>query len=191
MATSSRSQNPVLSDYALGRLLHEARRAKGLTLTSLATTTGLSPSFISQLERGLTGVSLHSLAIIADALGSSAAAMLSSADHDDSESVSFMAAADTPLLVNPRGDARALVRGKHSMQPLLLEGGPREFAENWVVHSGDELIYMLSGRMQYELQGKGLYDLGPGDSLYVGAGVRHRRRQLGARPCRFISVLAQ
>ena len=188
---NSRSQSTVVSDLTLGRLLRNARRANGFTLASVSASTGLSQSFISQLERGLTGVSLHSLSVLAAALGSSAATMLSSATQEQPGSVSFMAANDTPVLVNARGDARALVLGKRAMQPLLLVGGPREFAEDYIVHSGDEFIHMLAGRMEYELLGHGVYVLGPGDSLYFGGGVQHRRRQIGRQTSRYLSVIAQ
>lgn len=176
-------------DYALGRIVHELRAAKGYTLTELAGFTGLSPSFISQLERGLTRASLHSLAMLADALGSSAAAMLSGAAQTEPDAVSFMAAAEGPILTNREGRGQALVFGNRSLQPLLLVGGPREFDDTHVVHSGDEFVYVLAGRVQFELVGEGIFDLGRGDSLYYGAGIKHRWRQLGSRECRFITVL--
>lgn len=192
MATKARPLVPSNApDYALGRLIHDLRRAKGFTLTTLAKMTGLSPSFISQLERGLTRASLHSLAQLADALGSSAAAMLSGAAQTEPESVSFMAASDAPILANRAGTGQALVLGKRSLQPLLLVGGSREFGERHVVHGGDEFIYVLAGRVQFELVGEGIFDLGKGDSLYYGPGIKHRWRQVGSRECRFIAVLAE
>jgi transcriptional regulator with XRE-family HTH domain len=186
---SEAAPSSVASDYALGRIVRDLRAAKGYTLTELSRFTGLSPSFISQLERGLTRASLHSLAMLADALGSSAAAILTGAAQSEPETVSFVRASDGPTLSNIEGRGQALVLGKRSLSPLLLVGGPREFDDTHVVHSGDEFIHVLAGRVQFELVGEGVFDLGRGDSLYYGAGIKHRWRQLGSRECRFISVL--
>ncbi len=178
-------------EYSLGRSLRELRQEKGYTLIALGKMTGLSPSFLSQLERGLTSASLNSLAVLAQALGSSAAALLSGAQQSTTSSVSFIAAGEAPALPNRQGTGHVLVQGHRALQPLLLVGGTREFGPNHVVHTSDEFVYVISGRVQFELVGEGLYDLGPGDSLYYGAGIKHRWRQLGARNCKFLAVLAE
>jgi transcriptional regulator with XRE-family HTH domain len=49
--------------------LRAVRRERGLTIAQLAAATGLTSGFISQLERGLSSVSLSSLARICAALG--------------------------------------------------------------------------------------------------------------------------
>jgi transcriptional regulator with XRE-family HTH domain len=187
----ARGTGSLASDAALGRIVHDLRSSKGFTLVELAKATGLSPSFISQLERGLTRASLHSLAVLADALGSSAAAILSGTAQTEPDTVSFMAATDAPTLANPPGTGHALVLGKRALQPLLLVGGSREFSDDYLVHAGDEFIYVLAGRIQFELAGEGTYDLARGDSLYYGPGIKHRWRQLGVRECRFITVLSE
>jgi transcriptional regulator with XRE-family HTH domain len=169
--------------------VRELRIEKGYTLTSLGSATGLSPSFLSQFERGLTRASLHSLALLAGALGSSAAQLLAGAQQTAATAVSFVPANEAIGLDNPAGVGISLVQGRRSMQPLLLVGGDQEFDETFVVHTGDEFIHVISGRVQFELVGEGLYDLRPGDSLYYGGGIKHRWRQLGRRECRFISVL--
>jgi len=52
----------------LGRLVREARKARGMTQADLAGEE-FTASFISQVERGLTAPSLKSLRIIASRLG--------------------------------------------------------------------------------------------------------------------------
>jgi len=52
----------------LGRLIREARKARGMTQAALAGD-DFTASFISQVERGLTTPSLKSLRIIASRLG--------------------------------------------------------------------------------------------------------------------------
>ncbi len=53
----------------LGKKIRSLRKAFGLTLVELSDSSGLSTSFISQIERGLTSISLDSLERIADSLG--------------------------------------------------------------------------------------------------------------------------
>lgn len=53
----------------LGNRLHKRRNELQLTLRDLAEKTNLTPSFLSQLERGLANPSLSSLQRLSDALG--------------------------------------------------------------------------------------------------------------------------
>jgi transcriptional regulator with XRE-family HTH domain len=177
-------------EFALGRSLRQLRHEKGLTLTEFGALTGFSPSFLSQLERGLTSVSLQSLSVLAEGLDTSGASLLAGAQQGASETVSFMSGRDAPGLDSHDGYGRVLVRGHRPIQPLLLVGGPQEFDDAYVVHAGDEFIHVIEGGVQYELVGEGVYDLGPGDSLYYRGGIKHRWRQLGAKQCRLLAVLA-
>jgi transcriptional regulator with XRE-family HTH domain len=179
-------------DLNLGQTVRDLRQAKGFTLRGLSKETGLSPSFISQLERGITRASLDSLRVISEALSTSVASLLSAA-QPSGESVSYMLAADATGL-DGHGhhmSGVALVRGRRAIQPLLVIGGPREFLDTYVVHASEEFIHVLAGRVQFELIGEGLYTLGPGDSLYYSAGIKHRWRQLGAKQSRYLAVLAE
>jgi len=56
------------SDLFLGKRLHKRRNELQLTLRDLAEKTDLTPSFLSQLERGLANPSLSSLQRLSDAL---------------------------------------------------------------------------------------------------------------------------
>jgi XRE family aerobic/anaerobic benzoate catabolism transcriptional regulator len=70
--------DPVLS--LLGKSVRERRLARGLTLKELAARAGLSPRFLVQVESGAGNISVRNLAGLADALGTSAGALLSAAD---------------------------------------------------------------------------------------------------------------
>jgi len=68
--------DPLLS--LLGKGVRERRLARGLTLKELAARAGLSPRFLVQVESGAGNISVRNLAGLADALGTSAGALLSS-----------------------------------------------------------------------------------------------------------------
>jgi XRE family transcriptional regulator, aerobic/anaerobic benzoate catabolism transcriptional regulator len=64
----------------LGKSVRERRLRRGLTLKELAARTGLSPRFLVQVESGSGNISVRNLAGLAAALGTSAGALLSSAE---------------------------------------------------------------------------------------------------------------
>lgn len=67
MAPGSR-RGPEGLDEAFGRVLRDARKAKGLSQEALATAGNLHPTYISLLERGKNSPSLRALFVLADAL---------------------------------------------------------------------------------------------------------------------------
>lgn len=67
-------------DLELGDRIRAARQARGLPLRAVADEAGVSQSFLSQVERGAASPSVKSLIKIADAVGSSVAALLVGSD---------------------------------------------------------------------------------------------------------------
>jgi quercetin dioxygenase-like cupin family protein len=47
-------------------------------------------------------------------------------------------------------------------------------------HPGEEIIYVLEGTWQYEVEGKGTLTLGPGEVLFIPAGVKHGAKNVGS-----------
>jgi quercetin dioxygenase-like cupin family protein len=50
---------------------------------------------------------------------------------------------------------------------------------NWHRHPGEEVIYVIEGTLEYQLEGKGPVTLRAGEVLFVPAGVAHRARNPG------------
>ena len=70
-------------EKALGKVIAEARRGAGLSQEALAFRCKLHPTYISQLERGLKSPTIRVLRVIAAALGTDAAALLTKAEAVD------------------------------------------------------------------------------------------------------------
>lgn len=157
----------------LGAVIREHRRAADLTLARLATETGLSPSFLSQLENGRTNTSLRSLQQIADALTTTATALLAAADAVAPNPL-VRATDDTALPQSDPGDGtvRALVHGDRDLRALEFTGGTDHGARDFV-HDGDEILHVVRGRVTIRAAGSE-HELGPGDTYYCVAGERHR-----------------
>lgn len=159
----------------LGARIRELRTARRLTLVQLATATGLSHPFLSQLERGLAQPSLGSLRRIALALETSPIELIAASDG----------AADDPGVIEVRragqgalpdgfasGDARMLAHSARAFHPMEIEADVTEPGEPFT-HAEEEFVYVVEGRLRVELD-DATYDLGPGDSLYYPGGVAHR-----------------
>jgi XRE family aerobic/anaerobic benzoate catabolism transcriptional regulator len=67
---------------ALGRRARQQRLARGLTLRDVAERSGVSPRFLVQLESGVGNISVRRLADVADALETTAAALLTDDESD-------------------------------------------------------------------------------------------------------------
>lgn len=47
-------------------------------------------------------------------------------------------------------------------------------------HPGEEIIYVLEGAWEYQVEGKGAMTLKAGDVLFIPAGVRHGAKNVGS-----------
>ncbi len=178
---------------ALGRRVQTLRHAHKLTLVALAGRTGLSQPFLSQIERGRARPSMESLHRIARALDTTTPALLagpSAADTPvevDDDRVSLVRADQGGLLAHPNGRARSLVSGERDMYPVLFLVEEREF-EDYFEHDQPEFVFVLSGRVEIDLDGRGVSELREADTLYFEGGVRHRWRLRGSWPAQLLVV---
>jgi transcriptional regulator with XRE-family HTH domain len=172
----------------IGGRIRGLRHARGLTLVQLASASGLSHPFLSQLERGLARPSIGSLERIARALSSSQVELLTDDD----------AACDDPAVVVTRADEGSRGGFAEGEGRLLLPGAGRPFrpiefvGENthWgdaYVHAEDEFVHVIEGRVQIELDGT-VHELGPRDSAYSMGGTPHRWRSADGRAFRLLIV---
>ncbi|ADP82969.1 helix-turn-helix domain protein [Pseudofrankia inefficax] len=176
----------------IGRSIRVLRRQQGLTLVQLATKAELSHPFLSQLERGLARPSMASLHRLAQALGTTQPALMSMAADDGAAlsadgRVSLVTAGSGVPVDNPGGVARSLVAGARAIYPVLFDGAPAEFGQAYT-HPGDEFVHVIAGTIEVEVQGEGLFVVGPGDTLYYPGVLPHRWRQLAGPTSRILLV---
>lgn len=186
LGNGENATDPGLDLTEVGRRVRHLRRRQGQTLVQVADRASLSHSYISQVERGVTRPSMESLHRIALALGTSAQALLA-ADHDGP--VSIVRATEGGAEVVNGGGVRALVRGQRELQPLEFTGVATEWGD-YYQHDGAEILYVIEGIAEIDVEGRPLAVLGPGDTVYWAGGIRHRWRQVGDRTVRALLVLA-
>lgn len=170
----------VTDNSRLGERIRSLRLARGYTLKQLATLAGLSPSFVSMLETGKTGVAASRLQAIAEAFGLSAADLL---PETNSQSLIQTVKADRrPRVPGLAGgvSAEMLVRDLHRrIQPVLLTLAVGAVHLNAVGHAGEEFLMVLRGAVRLVVDEDQSVDLGPGDSAYYPSALSHAYENVG------------
>lgn len=195
------SSRPSRVSADLGVRLREGRERKGFTVRGLARYVGVSPSLISQIERGKVMPSVGTLYAVTNQL---------ELVVDD-----LFRDAGTPRAERARasGDAVDPVQRAHNRSMIRLAEGVRwerltprpdpevEFLkvvyevgaescgdESLIRHGGNEYAYMLSGRLGLKI-GFEEFELGPGDSVTFDAQVPHRLWTIGRKQAEAIWVV--
>jgi len=125
----------------LGRGLERVRRERNLTQSELARLAGVTPSAISQAEAGRRGLSLDTLLLLSERLGTGLDDLLASAPTGGyvlARHPRTPVDATTALLDDPKAGLRAYV----------VRLGPGQSGTPDFVHKGTELVLMASGLIQ-------------------------------------------
>jgi len=160
----------------IGHRIRRARKAKGWTLETLSEGSGLSSGFLSQVERGLTSLSIVSLSAICRALDVPMESMVSS-NHppEDPGSVITRCDAQIHLRVGTSPISYQYLSGQLPDSPireLLIAEFPAGCAQEDAAHAGGEMGYVLRGRLTLSI-GETTHQLTTGDSYCIEAHQPH------------------
>jgi transcriptional regulator with XRE-family HTH domain len=183
---------------AIGGRLAAHRARRGVKVSALARQIGVSPSLISQIERGQSRPSVSTLFALAEALDVPVDAFFRDGDHqaapEPAPRLGLVGDDDTPEAKGERAERHVVRRGRRSA--IDIEGGVRwerltpaplddlEFMElvygpgaeshpALYRHPGVEMVMVLSGRLVIFL-GFDRHELGPGDSICFPSSQPHR-----------------
>ncbi|MGD0625296.1 MAG: helix-turn-helix domain-containing protein [Thermodesulfobacteriota bacterium] len=158
----------------LGDKVRALRKKFGMTQKELAEQVGLTPSFISQLEKNLISPSLDSLLKLSEKLNTQPIYFLM--DRQDGPM--------QKMVINPAERQNMQLQGLKStdvklqllvsdtlnrrMEPYLLtlRRGAR-INGHFFSHRGDEFAYVMEGELEAEIQGEKKI-IRQGDSIYIG-----------------------
>lgn len=157
---------------AVGARLRAARKREGLSLSELATRTGLTKGFLSQVERGLASASVGSLMRLCEALRINAGELLTGSDGPvvraaERPAVAFGGDRVSEFRLTPSTEQRILV-----LQSEIAPGGGSG-PEPYRLASEAEFVHVLEGMLDIEVSGT-MHRLAAGDSLTFEAGAEHR-----------------
>jgi transcriptional regulator with XRE-family HTH domain len=189
---------PDTQPVRLGQAIRAAREAQGLSLRELARRVEVSPSFVSQVERGLANPSVGTLYAVVAALGTTLDELIG--DPAAAGAAPPEVPPDTwpPIDVpvqRAAGRARVEMSGvvwerlTHAHDPyvdfLFVEYAPGSSScapEQLMRHGGREYGHLVSGRLQVQV-GFETYDLGQGDSIHFDSMTPHRLSNPTDEPC--------
>jgi transcriptional regulator with XRE-family HTH domain len=162
---------------AMGRQIRELRKARGMTLAELSSRTGLSVSYVSQVERSVSSPSVIALYEISRALGVNVSYFFADGGSDEDSERAFIVragrrrkvvfeagAVDELLSPNLSGSLEILM----SHLPPGSVSGARPYT-----HEGEEGGVIMEGQMELWIADKH-FVLSKGDSFAFSSTLPHR-----------------
>jgi len=172
----------------IGRKIRDLRLRRGLTVHQLATASGLSKGFISQLENGITAPSIASLTGLAEVLDTSIAYLVA----PDSEAMCVVRRAERRRIEVGGNASRvesltpSTVRNLDvvmaELPPGLSAGDKKHY------HQGEEFLMCIEGRIRVTCAGQ-VAELDEGDAAHFDGRAPHAVENVGDRTARLIIVV--
>lgn len=174
----------------IGEKVKAFRTARRMSLRALGDATGTTASFLSQLERGLSGVNISTLMRIAGALGIS----LTDLFDDGSPAVGrVLRKAERPALPPAEGYRKMLLsrRPIRDMEVYIGEFDPGGSTGDKPYSHGDsqELFFVIRGEVELTL-GEERHMLSSGDSIEYPSSVPHKTVNIGTKTAEVIWMIA-
>lgn len=177
-----------VDEEGLGARIRKRRLQLGMTLHDVASASGLTKSFVSQVERGRNSPSISTLRSIAAALEVPMFYFFQ-AEHATEpvvrlaqrRIVTFQDTGITYEFLTPD------LQRNIEMLELKLKAGQHTGPQT-LCHDGEECVVVVQGTVECEVAGV-TYHLEAGDSIYIGALQPHRSFNLGKETAVIISAI--
>src|SRR6056297_228980 len=148
------------------------RKSKNITLKELSSKTNLSVSFISQVERGVSSITITSLKKIADALEISMRELF-----DVEEEYSFVRKKDNKALIHLENSYtnHVILSGKfdnRKLEAIIVNHAPKSVDITPFSHEGEEFYYILEGTGVFVIDDVE-YIVEKGESIHFPSHINH------------------
>jgi transcriptional regulator with XRE-family HTH domain len=179
----------------LGVRIRAARQLRKLTLQQLGADTALSAAYLSRIERGETATSIANLIVIATRLD----VPLRDLFEDTNEAyvpkyytVSRKAEREATSQMAANGYDYHWLSGaltEPRLSAFFLEFPVTSDVDiNLLSHEGEEVLYMLEGRIEFQI-GSDKIVLEAGDCMHLVGEKPHMGRNIGKKPARMLMVV--
>lgn len=175
-------------EESMGARIRKRRLQLGMTLMDLAAATGLTKSFVSQVERGRNSPSISTLRSISNALEVPMLYFFLAEQstrpvvkHDERRIVKFPGGGMYVEFLTPD-----LQRNIEMVEMRIKPG--HSSARTLRAHDGEECAVVLEGEVEVEVAGI-VYRLEAGDSIYIGSSQPHLVKNVGERDARILSAI--
>lgn len=167
-----------------GSRIRELRQKSGRTLQVLSEDAAISPSFLSQVERGLSEPSLDSAFRIAGSLNVPVKAIALDEDERDRDQPVSYGGMYRDRFVTP--DTAETLQVLES----VLEPGPQVRKHAYAHPENEEFIFVIDGVLEITV-GEQVHRIRAGDSLLIDPRIRHSYANPGSTPVRWLWVSAK
>ena len=177
---------------AIAQRVREFRLQLGWTVGQLAARCGMSKGMLSKIENAQASPSLATLARLSGALQVPVTAFFRGL-NEEQDVLYLKAGKGLDIEHKWSGSGRryqtlGIMRApNNTLEPVLVTLTERSETFPLYQHAGTELIYMLTGRMEYGYGGA-RYLLESGDALQFIGGVPHGPAALVELPVQFLSI---
>lgn len=171
----------------ISKIIKKTRTDKNITLKSLSEKTDLSISFLSQVERGVSSLTITSLKKIADALGVSLKDLVS---YEENNNFVFKKNNHAVLRLLNNYSVHQVVSGKfdgRKLEGIILKIAPGTDLDP-SSHSGEELHYVIQGSPIVYIEDK-QYELEVGEIIHFPSTLKHKIKNVGEEEVIILSVL--
>ncbi|KXH80707.1 helix-turn-helix domain-containing protein [Sporosarcina sp. HYO08] len=178
-------------DQTIGKKLKALRKEKKLTLKEIAEKTDLSISFLSQVERMKSSLTLESLKKISEVLQVNPSYFFSTTEEEKQPTVIRKIDSEADLLINQF--IYKDLSGNHpnlGFSPLLVILKVGENKGSQFTHRGKEFLYVLEGELTVQIKEEE-YSLHAHDSMIIDASSPHYWLNLTDKPVKFLCVSSE
>jgi transcriptional regulator with XRE-family HTH domain len=178
-----------VSRVIVGERIRQLRLGLGMSVRTLATKTGFSPSLISQVEHGQVTPSIGSLERIAMALGVSLGKFFA---EPDTSVVGLVRASTRQKLTSTWSpvsiEALGPMDGAGRLEPVMITMAPGGHSGKYpVARSGEKFALIFEGEVTLTLEGK-VYVLRKGDTITFTPTTPHQWENIGVGPAQVVIV---
>lgn len=171
----------------LGERIRTLRQERKLTLHEVSEGAGLTPSFLSRLERDRVNISVANLRKIANFFGVPITYFFSS---EEAPAVEVLRATERRKLqaIGEKLQVEALLP-EGEFHPDVFEAVvfPQGKSNRRAPREGRTLLFLLEGELRCYV-GEETYDLRAGDSLYIRDGTGYGWENVGSSAARFLLI---
>ena len=164
-----------MNDLNIGEKIAQYRKSKDLSIRELAKMAEVTPSLLSQIERGLANPSVNSLKSIANALNAPLFTFFTSEVMKED------------LIVRGNNRKKVILPGADNVIYEMLAPGISDNLEfaimnlspksssctDYIHHNGYEIAYVLEGKVTLHLDDE-KFDLDKEDSVKIPVGMKHK-----------------
>ncbi|MFE4977510.1 helix-turn-helix domain-containing protein [Kitasatospora sp. NPDC056651] len=172
--------------------LRVLRQQNRLSLEALAEQVGVTKSYLSKVERGISEPSISTALKLAHALKVDVGRLFS--DEVEPELVTVVRAGERTPMGGGAGSGASRYEGIATglsgkrMVPFVMHPPTGPVEAPFKSHAGEEFFFVHAGTAVLEFPEHSV-ELGPGDSVYFNSALPHRCRSTGPEPAEILVVI--